>query len=373
MLASTFFECCRSHRSSDKELMTQKDTRRSMVIPRAYYREAKLRGPQIETEVIDLEVFNFIFEYALQNVDYNMETRSKLVLENGEFTSKQIEIFKICSIWRGGFVMNNSEKGSFYLPDVIVMCDIRSVPYPLEFYFIARVEDQLELCSCKHEGNIWWDQLPDHYSTVNDPTIIKKVEDTIVFLKDRVAYDYEQREQEKAERAIVIANRKFLSEKKKKGYRDLTELCMPYSPKKEEVLAFIDGLKEYNDNLEGEEYGTTYDEFRGYLMENYIPFIITLEWDTPVGEIESWISSAVEDNFRKIFEFDRGDKYDENSIADDKGLFRTFDSQLNKIGLQINTIKKNEEYQLIIHSTDVIDEVIKAVKAMKLPLVDLPK
>ncbi len=332
-----------------------------VATPRIYYHEEKLHGNSIETKFININAFDYILREAPSEV-YKSTEKNKMILIDGEFDFVPVDMFKYCVIRRDG-ITYKADEGSFYLPEAIVLLDVSDyLPFPSEFYFVAKIDNQLELCLCSGGEGVKWNELPDRIQTVNDPEIIKKAEETIDDLKDRIAYDLEQLKEEEAEKEAIITNRKSLSEKKMLAYNDLTKLCMPDSPKKEEVLSFITGLKEYDDN---EEYGTTYDEFRMYLNHNSIPFIITLDWKEAVKEFEAWVKAAVEENFRKTFKFDHGDKYDEDSTVSDDGVFAAFDQQLHTIGLQITMIETDgDEYQLIIHPTNSIDKVSKIMTGM---------
>lgn len=338
---------------------------RNQVIaaPRIYYHEEKLQGDPIATKVINFETFDYILQHALRDV-YTIEEVQRLVLIDGEFESVAIDMFKYCTVRKDGITYNAGTK-SFYLPEAIILYDISDrSPFPSTFYFVAKIKDQLELCFCDNRENLKWDELPDSYTTTVDPVLIKKAEETINYLKDYVAYEVEQQTEEEAKIASVIANRKPLSKEKKAAYLNLTELCMPDSHRKGQVRSLIEELKDYND---GEGYGTTYDEFRMFLNNKQIPFIITVDWKESIEELEAWVSDAVKENFEKTFRFDTGGKYNEESTVSDEGLIASFDQQLQKIGLQISMIETGgDEYQLIIHAVDAADEVLQAMKIIEI-------
>lgn len=153
------------------------------------------------------------------------------------------------------------------------------------------------------------------------------------------------------------------------AYISLTELCMPDSPRKNEVLSFIEDLRNYNNETDQ----TIYTELRMFLNRNLISFIITLDWKESVNEFESWVSDGTKDNFNKTFQFDRKDIYDDDSSVSDDGLFAAFDSQLHKIGLQITMIETDgDEYHLIIHPISASDAIIHAMQTIGIPLASIP-
>lgn len=332
-----------------------------IVTPRIYYREEKLLGNPIETKIINLENFNYIVQNARQQT-YKIEKKTRLVLKDGDFESVYVDMFKYCTVRRDG-ITYDSDEGSFYLPEALILFDNSDyAPFPSEFYYIAKINDRLELGFCKGGEGVKWHELPSRRTTVEDSATIEKAEETIDYFKDFVAYEVEQEEEAEAERALAIANREFLGEETKSAYIALTELCMPDSPRKKEVLSFIDGLKQYDDD---EEYRTTYNEFRMYLNHNGIPFIITLDWKEAADELEAWIQSAVEENFKKTFHFEDEGKYDEDSSVSDDGLFSAFDRQLQKIGLAVGMIETDgDEYQMIVYPAHKKDKAIRAMKTI---------
>lgn len=338
----------------------------TIATPRIYYHKEELLGKSVETKAINLGTFNSILQNAEQR-SYRIGEKSRLILKDGDFDSVMVEMFKYCTV-RKDDIMYDSDKGSFYLPEAVILFDVNDYsPFPSEFYFIAKVGNQLDLCRCNGGEDIEWYRLPEHCSPVDDPVIMEKMEETMDYLEGFMAYKAEQKIKEESEKKEDAADDKLLCEEQKAAYIALTELCMPYSSKKQEVLSFIEGLKQYANDLEYKK--TAYNEFCIYLNHNQIPFILSLDWKEAVGELEAWINSAMEENFNKTFRFNYGGIYDENSTVSDIGLFVAFDNMLRKSNFQISMLETDgDEYRLIIHPVDVIDKVINAVSIMGLSL-----
>lgn len=314
-----------------------------IATPRIYYYEEKLQGDPIETKYITLKAFDFIMQNA-QSRQYRNKERNKMILVDGEFEFVDIDQFKYSIIRKDGLAYT-ADEGSFYLPEAIIFLDSSDYrPYPSEFYFIARIQNQLELCRCSGGEGVKWYQLADRYTTVTDSIIIEKASKTMEVLNDFIAYEIEQEKEAEAERMEQTANLQPISAEKKEAYIALTEICMPKNAKKKDVLALIDELKESE---------TVFDTFRLYQNHHQIPFVISVDWKDAVGELNAWVSAAAKENFRKSFRFDLKGVYGDYSSLSDDGLFSAFDYQLRKIGLQLTIIETDgDEYQLIVHPPD---------------------
>lgn len=170
-----------------------------IATPRIYYHEEKLQGNPIETAQINLEVFNYIIQNALSG-NFVVPERSKMVLVNGEFDFVDIDQFKYATVRKDG-ISYTTDEGSFYLPEAVIFFDNSDYnPYPSEFYFVAKIKDQLELCHCSGGEGIKWYQLPDRYDGVADSSIIEKTNNTISVLRDFIEYEAEQRKEAEVEK-----------------------------------------------------------------------------------------------------------------------------------------------------------------------------
>lgn len=163
--------------------------------PRIYYHSEKLLGKPIETKVINLKVFDSIIRDALKET-YKIGEKSRLILKDGEFDSVYVDMFKYCTVRKDG-ITYDADEGSFYLPEAIILFDVSDyTPFPSDFYFIAKINDQLELCRGSGGKDVQWYQLPDSYTVVDDPVIIEKVEETIDYFEGFVAYELERQKEE---------------------------------------------------------------------------------------------------------------------------------------------------------------------------------
>jgi len=278
-----------------------------MPEPRIYYQEEKLYGAPVASQVIMLDIFNFI----LNNVSYQQYKTGEPLgadVKDTDFAPPASARFKFSFIRNDGFVYQSKDEGNFYLPQAIIMFDESDYgSSPIDFYFIARIKDALELGHFQDSKEGQWFQIPGRITSLSDPAIIKRMESTLEELLRQV----EAEKQAKAEKAAKKAARPPASQGKRAAYASLTKLCLPQSPRQAEVLALIDDLKEYD---------STYDDFRMHMNHNDIPFIITLDWKEAVGELEAWASHAARENFGREFRFEPGEYDDESSVGDD-GLF----------------------------------------------------
>ena len=335
--------------------------------PRMYYHEEKLYGESLKSSLINLSDFDFLLSSKPFGSYQTTETTQVIRTPQG-LESVPVNLFRYCTLQKDGLTYD-SEKGSFYLPEAIFMFDVNdSFPFPSDFYFVAKIGDQLELCRCKGNMGRNWYELADQCQPVEDAMTLEKAENTFEYLKDYIEFELKEDERIELEKEEKIAQRLLLNPEKKAAYLELTSLCMPHSAKKEEVVSFINGLKEYNDE-DSDDFHTTYDEFRMYLNRNGIPFIITIDWSESVEEMENWVSAAVKENFGQTFRFNYEDIYNSNSSVSDVGLLTTFDYQLQTLGLRITRIESDSDaYELIIHPVNTLDVVIRTLSVMDLSL-----
>lgn len=96
---------------------------------RVYYRENKLSGKPFTGNSITIEVFNEILTKA--NPPRNH-------FEQVELTYGENTTFKTAILWKGDFYYKHNGQ-NIYLPDAIILGDDFTLPYPDEYYFIARI------------------------------------------------------------------------------------------------------------------------------------------------------------------------------------------------------------------------------------------
>lgn len=153
---------------------------------RIYYHEEKLTGKSFENDVINLQLFDYIFnntdtdKFEIPPVSINFFF--------GLLKSKK-ETFKTVIISRDG-INYNTKEGNFYLPNAIIFYDNDDYTFPSEFYFISKLGDKIELRKCNGGKDVKWFQIPDLHKEVADSEIVSKIENTILEVKKLVETTY---------------------------------------------------------------------------------------------------------------------------------------------------------------------------------------
>ena len=149
---------------------------------RIYYHEEKLTGKAVENDVINLQLFDFIFNNTNTN-----KFEIKPILSSSFFglLKSTKETFKTVRISRDG-INYNTEEGNFYLPKAIIFYDNDDYNFPSEFYFISKLGDKIELRKCNGGKDVKWFQIPDLHREVTDSKIVSKIENTILEVKKLV-------------------------------------------------------------------------------------------------------------------------------------------------------------------------------------------
>lgn len=330
-------------------------------MPRIYYKEEKLSGQPIENNFITVELFDFIF---------NNTNTDKFELQDGisssffGFVKSRIENFKIVRLSRDGIHYKASE-GNFYLPTAIIFCDLEDAAFPSEFYFIAKIENQIELRQCNAGKDIKWFQIPKLHKSVDDPKILIKVENSLAEIKKLVEtthnkqVDIVRKQKEIEERQKAEASRQYLNNVQKEAYKELTELCVYNNSNKEKILKFIETLKNYDKDS---EYFTTLNYFMDFLDEERLHFIMRMDWKAGIEDLEWLLQSVLENNHSLTIELPKPEDYEKNASVSYDNVFEDFDRPLRKSGLQLGFIDtQSDEYIAILHKIQDKEKVEIAV------------
>lgn len=329
---------------------------------RIYYHEEKLSGKSFENDVINLQLFDFIFNSTNTN-----KFEIKPISSSSFFglLKSTKESFKTVMISRDGINYNTTE-GSFYLPKAIIFYDNDDYSFPSEFYFIAKLEDKIEIRKCKGGKNVKWFQIPELHKEIADSKIISKIENTILEVKKLVETTHNKqididKEKKKAEELKKTKeNRPFLNGVQKNAYKDLTEMCINLNPKKNEVIAFIENLKNYDKDS---EYFTTLNYTTEFLDENRITFILRLDWKAGIEDLEWVLKSSLKENYNLSIDLPNKSDYEENASVSFDNVFEDFDKPLRQKGLQMGFIDtQSDEYVIVLHKITDKDRVQKVIK-----------
>lgn len=142
-------------------------------MPRVYYREKRLLGSPLGREIIDTEAFSDLFAFAQlkRNREMFVDLRG-----NREF------MFEAACLWVGDFFYKD-----IFLPDSIIFADRfamsghpdQYVQWPDEYFFVARIGQQLEVRKVVGKHVTWWDQTLDaSVPAPNDDKFLHKLKNS---------------------------------------------------------------------------------------------------------------------------------------------------------------------------------------------------
>ena len=331
---------------------------------RIYYNKEELCGQPIQRGNITPEVFSYIFnntdesKFELRGID------SSALLGDAKSNG---ELFNYAFLTRDGIHFNAAE-GSFFLPSSIIFYDIPDYNFPSEFYFIAKIGDQIELRKCSAGEGVKWFQIPQLHKPVLDSNIVLKVDTTMALVKKLVETTFnkqtvmERKKQEEKERTKIERNRPLLSDAKRNAYQALTDLCVHDATEKERISNFIETLKSYDSNI---EYDMTLTNFRDFLDTGQNDFIMGLDWKAGVEELEHVLQSAIKNNYNLTIELPNQEDYEEDASISYDDVFEDFDTSLRKNGLQLGFIgADSDEYIIILHKVQDAEKVEAAINTM---------
>jgi len=329
---------------------------------RIYYHEEKLSGQSFENEIINPQLFDFIFSNTNTN---KFEIKSVSSSSFFGLLKSTKETFKTVLISRDGINYKTTE-GSFYLPKAIIFYDKDDFSFPSEFYFISKLGDKIELRKCNGGKDVKWFQIPDLHKEVTDSKIVSKIENTILEVKKLVEtthnkqVDIDKEKQKEEELRKIEENRPFLNEVQKNAYKELTELCISLNPKKNNVIAFVEKLKNYDKDS---EYYTTLNYVMDFLDDNSIPFILRLDWKAGIEDLEWVLKSSLKENYNLSMDLPNESDYEENASVSFDNVFEDFDKPLREKELQMGFIDtQSDEYIIVLHKITDKDKVEKAIK-----------
>lgn len=118
-------------------------------MPRIYYREENLYGQPFESGKINLNVFDVILQKSkhLQNDSQRIITLPQK--QTFALFKRNPLAFKHVSIWNETKKHPTIEYGSFFMPETIVFYDNKDGYFPSIYYFIAKINQQLDICQSR--------------------------------------------------------------------------------------------------------------------------------------------------------------------------------------------------------------------------------
>jgi len=324
---------------------------------RIYYHEAKLSGQPIRSEVINIQQFD-AFLNSTDAVDIDFEDDMPSSLFGGLFGQNK-RIFKKVQLRRDNLHYYQSEKGTFYIPSGILFFDRSDYNFPSEFYFIAKIGDQLEFRKCKGGKDIVWHQIPDLHQPITDPKTIKKIESTFVEIKKWVTKESIGKADTQHKTDTPVRDQVPLGDIQKQAYQRLTECCVHDETDRRKISTFIETLGDY----EGDgEYLTTLNYFMEFLEKEQLNFMMAMDWKAGVEDLEWLLSTQLQRQYKLHLELPTPDQYDEMATVSVNGIFEDFDRVLRQNGLQLGFIDtQSDEYIALLHRVNEKEEVKAAV------------
>ncbi len=328
---------------------------------RIYYKEEKLGGQPIENNIVNVQLFDYIFDNTNFN-EFEFQDLEKTYFFG--FLKSKKEIFKFVKFRRDGFHYKTSE-GNFYLPNSLIFYDVKDAVFPSEFYFIAKINDQIELRKCNGGEEVKWFQIPELHKTVNDLKVFSKIKRTLEEIKKLVEtthnkkIDIEREKKEKEEKQKMEAERPYLNSIQKEAYRKLTKLCVYDHSNKEKILQFIETLKNYDGDS---EYETTLNYFMDFLDEEPLNFIMRMDWKAGIEDLEWLLASRLKNNYNLLLDLPKAENYNKRATVSEEQVFKDFDKPLREKGLQLGFIDtQSDEYVVVLHKIKHKEEVEKII------------
>ncbi len=148
-------------------------------------------------------------------------------------------------------------------------------------------------------------------------------------------------------------------ETQRKGYHELSQICLTKT-KQIEYSKFIEELKDYNDD---DEYMTTLNYVIDYLYQKGNYFIICLDWKQEISSLTHGVNQIITENFDKQIELPRQEDYGQNASISYNNVFKDFDKEINKIGLQLSFIDTNsDQYVVVVHKIEDLEKAKSAIQ-----------
>ncbi|TAJ05048.1 hypothetical protein DMA11_23660 [Marinilabiliaceae bacterium JC017] len=324
---------------------------------RIYYTEEKLSGEPIESDFINIELFDFIFNNTDRN---NFEFQSTKNSFFSGLIKTEPKAFKKVQLTRDGIYYKAKGK-SFFLPSSIIFYDVFDYNFPTEFYFIAKIGNSLELRKCNGGQGIEWFQIPELHEPANDLKIWERVEKTLSELKKLAednlnkAINTELKQKELEETPINNKDTLSLNKDQKKGYQELMELCIKNDSCKEEINKFLENL-----NTEDEE--IILMDLICFLEEKEYNFIMRMDWKAEIEDLEWLLYRNIENNYDLKINLPKPKSYSKEATVSFDNVFEDFDKPLRENSLQLGFIDtESDEYIVLLHKIQDKERVKQAV------------
>ncbi len=319
---------------------------------RIYYKEKKVVGNVLNSNIATRENIDYILHHS-SKYGFELENNSGGGLLS--FFKVKTEVFQFVQLSKDDISFEDGEYGMFYLPNAIIFCDDDDYTFPSKFYFLAQIDDKLELRECSGGEDVKWHQIPSLHTEVTDKNIIKKVENTVEKIVELVKTTYFIKEETQTPK-----ERSLIDNTEKEAYQELCALCVTDKQMEREINEFFETLENYEGD---EEYYTILNFVMEFLEINDYNFIMRMDYKSDLENFEWLIKGVLQDNYKDInIEFPAYDKDDNYLTVSSDNVFENYSACLKEYNLQLGFIDTNsDEYVCIIHAIDDKKKVEKLV------------
>jgi len=329
-------------------------------MPRVYYKEEKIQGNPVETQVINLDNFKTIMRF---NKIINESDRAKKSFDFFSFLGRTTKCFDYFSVLNegkenNGLVYETSE-GYFFLPKSLIFCDTFNFRIPYVFYFIALIGDKLEIRYVNHGKDTKWFDIPDLHKEVTDVKIIGRMEATIKWALNYIA-EYKEPEKEKIQGIRLD----------KKRIRELLDTLGTEQKYADEILDMAKSPSDYFDShqkqlLKYQILDASQNMYLLYLVsileENKL--LATVDWKEEYSEILSALNELSGLEFENI----DGNNYKRSTAGKILSVLnQQVEPKTNKTIFCIDTDSDSYSFGLI--EKDKLQELIKTGKDLKIKI-----
>ncbi|HBK70149.1 MAG TPA: hypothetical protein DDZ39_00575 [Flavobacteriaceae bacterium] len=309
---------------------------------RVYYKNKKLIGKSIHHNAIN----PFVFENILDKANPLDNHSVRYEIEYGFPT------FEKALVWNGDFWYTHKNQ-KIYLPKAIIFGDDFTVPFPSEYYFIVFIEGKIELRKVNGGKDILFIETLDISKEVTDPSIIDKVDNSMVALNKIINTT-------KAEKPISI--QKPIPKGVLQSLKNLSLLCGWTQKEAENFIQYLSNkkLKEYAPYT----LLTLSQNYCYTIKKGHKPLFMYFDWKEGVYEFKDQLEDILQNNFALNESASLGSFTEESQIFED-GVLEYFDRFLRARTLQLTCIDTGgDDYLFVVHKIENFQAVKKQIKSI---------
>lgn len=331
--------------------------RKLAEMPRIYYKSEQLAGQALNQTILSLSEFDEIFTQAEHQL-YEFSTS-----ESGFFQrlfGRDKTCFRYVQLSKDG-IPYTTQQGSFFLPVSLIFYDVDDACFPTQFYFIAKLDGQLELRQCQAGQGVQWFQIPDLHHKVTDPKIIHKVKNSLSALKEKTAIEFANRPLlEHSEIEEDLEEYPELDEHLKLAYAQLAEICLKQHPRKSAALDYIHLMKNTDD-----DFFSSIGQLMDDLWQENIRLFVSMDWKQEVTDLEWHLQNMLKDNWQLELILPDLALLGDDAVVSEDGVFELYNQVVLGQGLKLGFVDMDSDsYVFMLHPVDEIEAVKKAVETI---------